>query len=217
MNIVFCLPGREFSGQFLQCWSNLLYWCFQVGIKASISQRYSSNVYYVRSLCLGADVLRGLHQVPFNNSIQYDYIMWIDSDITFTPNNFETLLKSQKDIISGLYLMENASQYPCVEKWDVEYFKKNGTFQFLTPNDMLLRKEPFEVTYNGMGFMLIKRGVYENINYPWFSPETVQLSENIVDFASEDVSFCLKAIRQGYKIYVDPTVVLGHEKMKTLF
>ena len=26
-----------------------------------------------------------------------------------------------------------------------------------------------EVQYNGMGFMLIKKGVFEKVEYPWFS------------------------------------------------
>ena len=86
MRIIFCLPGNSFSGNFLSSWSELLLICAQNGITPLLSQRYSCNIYYARSNCLGADVTRGQHQKPFDGKIDYDYIMWIDSDIIFNIN-----------------------------------------------------------------------------------------------------------------------------------
>ncbi len=165
-------------------------------------------------MCLGADVLRGKNQVPFNGEINYDYIMWIDSDILFTPQHFIQLLSHKdKDIVSGLYPMEGGIAYPVVKEWNIDYFQKNGTFEFLKTNDPILyNKQPFEVVYTGLGFVLVKKGVFEKIGYPWFPPEFFEFENGIYDFCSEDVGFCRKATRAGFKIWIDPTVVLRHEK-----
>lgn len=76
--VVFCLPGDSFSGTFLECWSNLLAECLRHNIVPIISRRCSCNIYFVRNMCLGADVSRGKDQKPFDGKIDYDYLMWID-------------------------------------------------------------------------------------------------------------------------------------------
>jgi GT2 family glycosyltransferase len=210
--IIFCLPGRSFSGAFLKCWTELYAELVARGFNPMFVQKYTSNVYYVRSMCLGADVRRGVHQKPFDGKVDYDYLMWIDSDIIFTPNDFFRLLNHRKDIVGGLYLMENGLQFPVVEKWDEEYFQKNGTFQFMEKDEVANKKGIFEVAYNGFGFLLIKKGVFEKIPYPWFAPKMLKIG-NCEDFPSEDVSFCLRARDAGFKIYTDPNVIVGHEKL----
>ena len=60
--------------------------------------------------------------------------------------------------------------------------------------------------------MLVKRGVFETIEYPWFEPEFFYLNDDIKDFCSEDVGFCRKAGKTGFDIWVNPNVIVGHEK-----
>jgi hypothetical protein len=211
MKIVFCLPGPSFSGTFLSCWTELYQSCLANGITPILSQQYNCNIYYVRTQCLGADARRGANQKPFNGEIDYDYIMWIDSDIVFNFRKFIRLLNYKKDICSGLYLMQNGKQFACVKKWEEEFFRKNGHFEFLSPKDIQNEKSLIKVNYVGMGWMLVKRGVYESINYPWFEPIRKTFG-GVTEFTMEDVAFCHKAIEQGYDIHVDPKVIVGHEK-----
>ena len=208
---MFCLPGKSYSGKFLHCWTSLLSFCMNKGIDVALCQCYNANVYYVRSQCLAANTLRGVAQKPWNGEIAYDYIMWIDSDMVFTPDQFAKLLSDDKDIVSGIYLMEDKKAIPAITEWDREHFKKHGSFKFLTPAT-LPPNQLVEVIYNGMGFMLVKKGVYESIPYPWFEPQPLDIGEGIKDFASEDVSFCLKARYAGHKIFIDTAVMVGHEK-----
>lgn len=214
MNIILALPGNNFSGNFLDCYTDTLQFFGQKGWSYGVSRRESSNVYHVRSMCLGADVLRGKKQAPFNGSVKYDWIVWIDSDIVWNPTQLEELLKTDGDIVSGLYRMSNGTQYTAVEEWDTAYFRKNGTFKFLTPDDLKLPKysKPFDVSYVGMGFMAVKYGVFEKLDYPWFEAQSFDLGEGVYDFCSEDVGFCLKAIEAGYKVRVNPKIIVGHEK-----
>ena len=127
LTIVFCLPGNKFSNHFLLSWSELLIYCFTHNIKPFISCQQSSNVYHVRSMCLGADVIKGTKQKPFNG-MDYDFIMWIDSDQVFSVEAFTNLLRHNKDVVSGMYLMKSGTHFPVVENWDENYFIENGTF-----------------------------------------------------------------------------------------
>lgn len=215
MNIVFCLPGKSFSGKFLECWTSLIGYCQLNKINVVLSQRYNSNVYYVRAQCLGADVTRGKYQKPFDGKLPYDYIMWIDSDIIFTVDDFKQLLSNKdKDIVSGLYLMDGGEYYATVKDWDIDKFKKQGSFDFIKKEDVYTQIGlPFNVSYSGFGFMLIKYGVFESIEYPWFGPEYFEF-DNIYDFCSEDVAFCKKVEKAGYQIWIDPNVKVKHEKTK---
>ena len=90
-NIIFAIPGRQFSGNFLQCWTDTVLKCIRNGINPLLSNKFSSMVSYARCLCLGADVRRGPNQAPFDGKIDYEYIMWIDSDqvFSFESDNYE--------------------------------------------------------------------------------------------------------------------------------
>jgi len=192
----------------------------------TIVSRTDSNVYYVRNKCLCGDVLRGKRQ-PIFNEMDYDYVMWIDSDQVFTFADLASLIKHDLDVVSGIYLMDPGKLYAVVKDWDKNFYKKNGYFEFLSKDDVSTSKKKGEtllqVSYSGMGFMLIKKGVIEVIDYPWFSPiweefgeEGTSKADIISEFTSEDVGFCRKLIKAGIKIHVDLNVVVGHEKMTIL-
>ena len=170
-------------------------------------------------MCLGGNNLSGVDQKPFQGRADYDYIMWIDSDIVFTPNQLFKLIEDDKDIVSGLYMMSDNKHFATVETWDEEFFKKNGYFPFLTPQTIRGKYEPFKVDYTGFGWMLIKRGVFESLQYPWFQPLFKEYEINgktVKDFTMEDVAFCHLVKEKGYDIWIDPTVRVGHEKTVVL-
>ena len=81
--IVFCLPGRGVSYTFLKSFVTLAFDLVQAGAAIQISQDYSSMVNFARCKCLGANVLRGPNQLPWDGKLKYDYQLWIDSDIVF--------------------------------------------------------------------------------------------------------------------------------------
>ena len=86
--VVFCLPGRGCSYIFLKNFVQMCFDLVQAGMSIQISQDYSSMVNFARCKCLGANVLRGPDQVPWDGKLQYDYQLWIDSDIVFNTNQF---------------------------------------------------------------------------------------------------------------------------------
>jgi len=213
--VVFCLPGSHYSGRFLVSFTELFTHCKAIGMNPIISQDYSSMVNYARCKVAGADVTRGKHQAPFGGKLDYDYMMWIDSDIAFKPSDFFSLLSMDKDIASGWYTQPGGST-PVVEKMDDDYFQKHGSYQFIHSQEMAQRKNTFKADYIGFGWVLIKRGVFESIDYPWFAPKMMQIGEDLYDMCSEDVSFCLDVKKMGYNIWVDPKIKVGHEKIQVL-
>jgi hypothetical protein len=223
ISIVFCLPGTPFSNKFLLGWTHIVQYCTTHQIQLMLSNRLGSNVYYVRNKCLGGNVQSGIKQKPFGGKLKYDYMMWIDSDQVFSVQDFEKLLAAKKDIVSGLYLMDGGDRYATVPKWDKEFYKKNGYFEFLNPSSVKkwIKENPnklMEVEYTGFGWILIKKGVFESLEYPWFRPvwEDFGLTKDgfpIKEFSSEDVGWCQNILKNGFKIYIDPTVQVGHEKM----
>ena len=203
MKIIFCIPGNSFSNRFLKCWTNLTRELHKRGVEYELLSQYIPNVYQVRSLLLGADRKFGQYQEPWQGKKNYDNIMWIDSDQVFEPNDFFKLLEHDKDIVSGLYLKK--PQGDTLNDIPIEFacFNEDGERLYTNEVNGELRK----VWSNGMGWMLIKKGVFEKIEYPWFGPIIEGLG-----FHGEDVSFQLRAKDVGFDSYVDTSIVVGHEK-----
>ena len=142
--------------------------------------------------------------------------MWIDSDMVFTVDDFISLINMNVPIASGIYKTSDNIHFATVKDWDKDYYSKNGCFEFLTEKSIEGLEKPFEVDYTGFGWMLIKKGVFESLEYPWFRPEWEDFGNGILEFTSEDVGFCKNIKKKGYKIYVNPKVIIGHEKSSIL-
>jgi hypothetical protein len=211
MKIIFCMPGREYSREFLLGWSDLLMQATSRGHQVMISQQYSSVVHFARAKCLGGDVLKGPDQKPFQGSVDYDVMVWIDSDIVFKPDDLFSLIESPHDVTAGLYMMEDLQHFAVVKDWDEDYFKKFGTFKFLRPDDIQGAPQYMEVAYAGMGWMAIRKGVVEDLKYPWFYSD-LQTVGPLVDMNSEDVAFCRALKAAGHPVYVDTKIRVGHQK-----
>jgi hypothetical protein len=211
MKIVFCMPGRSYSREFLLAWSDLLIQATAKGHQCMISQQYSSVVHFARARCLGGDVLKGPDQKPFQGIVEYDAMMWIDSDMIFKVEDFLKIIESPHDVTAGIYMMEDLQNLAVVKDWDEEYFKKNGSFKFLSPPDLENEPRYVPVSYAGMGWMLIRKGVIEDLKYPWFWSPLQQVGD-LVDMNSEDVALCRAMKAAGHQVYIDKTLRVGHQK-----
>ena len=216
MKIAFCMPGRTYSREFLLCWSDLMMQCANKGHQVMISQQYSSVVHFARAKCLGGDVLKGKDQKPFQGQMDYDVLMWIDSDILFKPEDLFALLESPHDVTAGVYMMEDLQHFATVKEWNKEYFEKKGTFKFLRPDDVIGAPQYIQVAYTGMGWMMIRKGVVEDLKYPWFHSDLEKVTDDIVDMNSEDVTFCKALWEAGHPIHIDTKIRVGHQKLMAI-
>lgn len=215
MRVIFCLPGREFSDQWMRSWTDTITTCGAEGISWAYSMAYDPVVYYARNRVLGGNNVDGRRQKPFGGQVEYDYQVWIDSDMVWKGKDVLDLLKLGKPIASGCYLMADAEQFPIVETLDYDKLLQQGTFQFMDRVTMRNKTEPFSVSYAGFGFMAVARGVMERLEYPWFRPRWVDEGD-FLEFTAEDVGFCWSVANLGEKIWVDPRIRVGHQKSLVL-
>jgi hypothetical protein len=139
----------------------------------------------------------------------------IDSDILFTPEQVIELIEDTEKypVVSGLYRMQDGVHFATVQEWDVEYFKRYGSFEFMRdlPADKYV-----PVAYSGMGFFACRKGVIEKLKYPYFSYPLVEIEAEdgkiLRDTCSEDVSFCKNLTDAGFEIMVNTGLHVGHEK-----
>jgi hypothetical protein len=216
--IVVALPGRTFSGRFMMNLLNTMMTLKSQGHDVVVTNEYSSYVTFSRMKTLGLDVRRGVDQKPFLGKLDYDVWLTIDSDIIFTPDQILELIKDTEKypVVSGLYRMEDLTHYACVKEWDIEYFKQNGTFQFMKVEDVEGAPKYLPVAYNGMGFFACRREVLEKMKYPYFSYPLIEIEGKdgvlLRDTCSEDVAFCKNLTDAGFEIMVNTKLVVGHEK-----
>jgi hypothetical protein len=215
MKIIFCFPGNNFSDRWFHSWMDTITVMARNGIEWAYSMAYDPVVYYARNRVLAGNNIDGKDQKPFRGQLEYDYQIWIDSDMVWSGEDILKLIAMDKPIASGCYMMANNVELPIVETLDWDKLNESGTFKFLRREDLNQKVAPFKVSYVGFGFVAIKHGVMETMEYPWFQPRFVDYKD-FHDFTAEDVSFCWTAQEKGHEIWVDPTIKLGHQKSLAL-
>jgi len=140
-----------------------------------------------------------------------EYFLNVDADIVFLQgeeNPIDKLVEANKDIIGGLYVLKRKPIRPSHRPLDLqEYYDKNGGFpkdyKFNIPNKL------HEVKWLAGGCMLIKREVIEKLMDKYPVPNLPRIYNK--EYLSEDYAFCQRAIEEGYKIYAEPIINLGHQ------
>lgn len=138
-----------------------------------------------------------------------DYVLWLDSDMTFMPDTLDmmldTLKKNNYEILTGMYFRRRPPFTPTL--FEELRILPTGT---VTKEFDEIPDEIFEVAGCGFGCVLMSRNVLWNVfcqNGNMFAP---------INGVGEDLSFCYRARRIGHKIYCDPTIALGHEIRTTI-
>jgi len=121
-------------------------------------------------------------------------------------------------IISGVYLTEDGHTTPIAHWIDdgEEFIRNGGTMKHETAETISKRSKLFEASFVGGGWLLIKKGVFENMTYPWFGPKLQSFENGVTDYCGEDVGFCLDAKELGFRVVVDPRIRVLHEKTRNL-
>jgi len=199
IHIVFCLPGANFSFSFVESWTNLLSYCHSQGYKVTVAMVSGSNVYNVRHDCVGGRADKGLYRRPWGGDLDYTHIMWIDSDMVFSAENFQALLDHDLDIVSGAACIQGGKDYAfgklTEDKRGIVVSKDNSrTVQMPGRVD---KKGLLEVDHVGCAFLLVKKGVFEKMVYPWFFEPPAIDEDGTVSYHAEDFSFCVTDLQSG--------------------
>lgn len=132
----------------------------------------------------------------------YDYLLAVDADVAFRPDTLKKMLAHDKDMVTGLYIQRIPGKH-CIE------VMKRNEFGGVShvPWSELKGRGLVKVDSAGFGCCLIKRHVFESMEYPHF------VYKSALDHAhtiSEDVYFFLKAAEKGKEIWADTSILCEH-------
>ena len=187
------------------------------GLRHHFNFSKSSFIPHGRAQVCGASLDRGKFQQPYATDL-ITHILMVDSDIVFEPKDFWKLWNHNLPIVAGAYcysteaISKEAEKRIVAGSWDTDFFKKNFAFPAYTLGQAQALANPLlEVDWLGLGFALVRTEVFAKIEYPWFNSELIEI-DDLRDTTSEDVGWCRKVKRAGYKILLDPSVKVGHQK-----
>lgn len=143
----------------------------------------------------------------------FEETLWIDSDISFHPDDIEKLRRHRLPIVCGIYPQKAKRAFAC------EFAPGMQRVTFGDQGGLL------EILYAGTGFLLIRREVYAAIQQklklpvcnerfdrpmiPFFEP-MVRPADDGHWYLAEDFSFCERARQSGFKVHADTTIRLWH-------
>lgn len=129
----------------------------------------------------------------------YSHVLFIDSDMTFEPFALIKALERDDDILTGLYFKRKDNHGPVAYKHIQMRYVEDAVAEPITEIE-----DYFPVEGCGFGFCLVKTSVLADV-----FKSSVSCFEPLAGMG-EDLSFCLRAIKKGYKIMCDSTIELGH-------
>ena len=128
----------------------------------------------------------------------YEYVLFLDSDIIMPQDTLVKLISSKKPIVTGIYLQRK----PGETITEVHLNGKN-----IEDLNFFKNKDFIEADSVGFGCILVKTSILEEVGYPQFEYHPALTMESTF---SEDADFCLKARALGYKITVLTDLKFGH-------
>jgi hypothetical protein len=213
VDVVICTPGSSLMIPYVKSFLATIEELTKRGMRWAFSSEYSSHVADAREITASGTYSNDINDSrPFHGKLKYKKLFWIDSDIAWTVEDFFKLYDSDKDIISGAYLLGNGEV--------TAYPQKLG--RALTYTEVLEMKDPIKVHGTGFGFLAVKQGVFESLSRPWFQSAPVTMTdantkqEYTFPIMGEDISWCERVNNLGYEVWFDPTVKLTHHKTMKL-
>lgn len=210
-NLVILTPGHSLTSDYVKSLLSTIAICAEKGISVAWYNDYASNVFDAREITINGSPQCSVSQnLPFNGQMTYDKLLWIDSDISWSTDDFLKLYNSDKDIISGAYLSTNGN---------VMAFKEVLGRPFAY-SEILEKTDLEEISAAGFGFLCIKNGVFESLSRPWFQQDEaltfIDGKEESFKILGEDIAFFSRIKKIGYQVWLDPTVKVVHTKTMRL-
>jgi hypothetical protein len=136
----------------------------------------------------------------------YDYFFMVDSDLILNPNTLKQLLSTGKDLVSNIFWTEsnpNSKEYwPNCWEYDQCTSEQESVRQWLKPGT-------YEVGGTGACFLISRKVLEKGVNYSPIS--------NIKNLQGEDRFFCVRAVCNGFKIFIDTHYPATHLYRPSLY
>jgi hypothetical protein len=211
-NILIATPGTNLHAAYVSSLTDSLAFLAENNLSFKWLNGQSSLVHHARELTIsgGGKELSPNDKGPMGDSCTYDKIVWIDSDISWTVEDFERIIQSSFEVTTGAYLLTDGST--TIHAWH------KGPMHREEINRL---RDPFKIQSCGFGFIAMKSGVFERMPRPWFNHEFVKVGtdqngKDVIDCVGEDISWCIKAYREKIDIWFDPKILVTHHKTMPL-
>lgn len=210
-NVVITTPGHHMCAEYVKSLLATIHILNANNISWIYQNEYASLITNAREATItGSRNLEIFNSSPGKDQYSYDKLFMIDSDIVWNPEHFLKLYSSDKNVISGIYFDSQGA--------DAMIHKQKHDYKPMTREEIIAFQKsgnPVEVYGVGLGFMCVKHGVFESLKRPWFNLGKVSQKINDVTYdipQGEDLYFCERVAENGHKVFVDPTVIVGHVK-----
>ena len=134
------------------------------------------------------------------------HIFLLDDDMVPAPDTLIKLLKHDKDIVSGLYLLRSFPHRPAL--FDKAY--ENGKCKHASITNEVAKLT--KVVNCGLGCVLIKTKIFKKLEKPY-----VRLGEIELDEWCDDVGFFNRCRSAGFDIWCDFDCPVGHMTSITIW
>ena len=139
-----------------------------------------------------------------------DHILWLDSDMTFTPEDIFLLVEDMDqgmDYVTGLCFSRQLPTNPVIAK-EIRWERNEKTGVVTHGADLYKdypRDQVFEIGGSGMACCLMKTDLLKDV------AESFRLSPYYpMPQLGEDYSFCWRLHKLGVKMFCDSRVKIGH-------
>jgi len=154
-------------------------------------------------------IVMDLQDLPERKDVTHLFL--VDDDTIPPPGTLSRLLGYKKDIIAPVYPMFH---YPKA-LWSVALYDENKPID--CTSDLIeyqdLPDKLFRAHYVGGGALLVRREVFDKIEWPPFERTP---DPRCTEYLSEDFTFCVKAKKAGYELWCDPIIKCLHRKFGDL-
>lgn len=207
------LPGRTFTQGFAQSLAALVRHFTLEGRPYGLRWEQGSDIYMLRNNLIAEGGNAG-GAASIHPAIKAcDYVVWIDSDMIFTPEDIVRLTSHGEDVVSGFAAIDMERTACGVFREDppsLGYIATHGIEDVETDNRGLV-----PLDFAGMAIIAMRPRIFEHIEFPWFRTLSFELA-GVHVHCSEDTGFCYRLKGAGIQVYGDPQVRVGHEKQMRL-
>jgi hypothetical protein len=178
------------------------------GWREEIAHRYRDRVAFADMMDIPAIAVGRPVDFVRNSFIRivkagdFSHLFFLDSDTEPPLDAIERLLALNVPLATGCYpvWMQHGLRWALANKDEDRRYRLLKWLPSLT--------EPFEVDAGGAGCLLIRRDVFDKVNWPWF--KWVEFEDGSQE--SEDIHFFRKCNEAGLRVTVDPQVICNHFK-----
>lgn len=129
------------------------------------------------------------------------HLFFLDSDTEPPVDCLDKLLALDVPVATGCYpvLMQTGLRWALANKDNDGHYRLLKQFE---------DDKPFEVDAGGAGCLLLRRDIFNFVNYPWFQWVNNEDGSQV----GEDIYFFQKCNMAGFRVMVEPTVICDHHK-----